>query len=56
MQWKAGFALLVSSFDEIYDRFYPIPFTNCEKNLISQAKFAAWEKSGAGSDKRSLPS
>lgn len=46
----------ISSFDQICDRFYPVPFKNCEKNLMSPRKFAAWEKSGAGSDKRSLPS
>jgi len=42
-QRKAGFAQLLSSFDPMYDRVYPMRLKNGEKNLISPAEFAAWE-------------
>lgn len=42
-QRKAGFAQLLSSFDPMYDRFYPMRSKNGEKNLISPAEFAAWD-------------
>ncbi|TCL88103.1 hypothetical protein C8J38_1226 [Rhizobium sp. PP-WC-2G-219] len=42
-QRKASFASLLSSFDPMYDRFYPMRLRNGEKNLISPGEFAAWE-------------
>lgn len=42
-QRKAGFAQLLSSFDPMYDRFYPMRLKNADKNLISPAEFAVWE-------------
>ncbi|MEH0294797.1 hypothetical protein V6R98_21650 [Agrobacterium sp. CCNWLW71] len=42
-QRKAGFAQLLSSFDPMYDHFYPMRLKNGEKNLISPREFAAWE-------------
>lgn len=42
-QRKAGFAQLLSSFDPMYDRFYPKRLKNGDKNRISPAEFAVWE-------------
>ena len=42
-QRKAGFAQLLSSFDPMYDRFYPMRLKNGEKNLISPTEFAVWQ-------------
>jgi len=42
-QRKASFAQLLSSFDPMYDRFYPMRLKNADKNLISPAEFAVWE-------------
>ncbi|QXC52814.1 hypothetical protein KHC17_27125 (plasmid) [Agrobacterium salinitolerans] len=42
-QRKSGFAQLLSSFDQMYDRFYPMRLKNGERNLISPAEFAAWD-------------
>ena len=43
VQRKARFAQLLSSFDPMYDRFYPMRLKNGEKNLISPTEFAVWE-------------
>lgn len=40
-------ALLISCFDQICDRFYPIPFKNCEKPDISR-KIRRLEKIRSG--------
>jgi hypothetical protein len=40
VQRKAGFAQLLSSFDPMYDRFYPMRLKNGEKNLISPTELA----------------
>jgi hypothetical protein len=42
-QRKTGFGQLLSSFDPMYERFYPMRLRSGEKSLISPAEFAAWE-------------
>lgn len=43
VQRMARFAQLLSSFDPMYDRFYPMRLKNGEKSLISPTEFAVWE-------------